>query len=262
MNDCELYQELISRMLDADLTAEEEAALKSHLDTCMECKMMYEAFTGISGMIAESLEEPPEALCENIMAEIRRSEIKKKNRRLRPILTAAACFAVVLLGVFGLKNTPFAVKGAAPMAMEQTAVSEDMAAAEAPAPAPAADAGQTSMFFAMAAPAEVFSAEAAEPEEAAYNGCAAEAEKGEEIIIADSETMDALRELLSGESAEAEQNCRLLYTVCCEEDGSSMQIFEHGGGTIIYTDSRDGGWYRSSCVKEICGNFLAELSEK
>lgn len=261
-------------MLDDDLTAEEETALKSHLDTCGECRMMYEAFSGVSGMIAESLEEPPEALHENIMAEIRRSEIKKKNRRLRPVLTAAACFALVLLGVFGLKNTLFAAKAAAPMAMAQGAVSEDMAAAEAfpaeaPAPEPAAAApfGQNNMLFAAAAPAEGFSTEAAEMEEDkteadADAGCINEFVQEEFITIADSDTMDTLREILSDEIAEEKQDCRLLYTVFCEEDGSTFRIFDCSDGTLVCFDELDGNWYDSTCGMDKCRTILSYYNKK
>lgn len=269
MKGCEYYQELISRLLDADLTAEEEAALRSHLDSCGECRLIYEAFSGVSGMIAESLEEPPKTLHENIMAEIRRAEIKKKNRRLRPVLTAAACLAVVLIGFFGLKNTLFAAKAVAPMAMYEAAVSEDMAAqeaapAEAPRPAPAAVAGQNNMLFAAAAaPAEAACAEEpAEAEETADAGYKTEAAEGEYISVANLETMNALRELLAGERTETVTNCPLLYTVCCEEDGSELLIFARGDGTVIYVDNRDGEWYESPCTEEICSNFLAELREK
>lgn len=275
MNNCEYYQELISRMLDDDLTAGEETALNSHLDTCGECSMMYEAFSGVSGMIAESLEEPPETLHENIMAEIRRSEIKKKNRRLRPVLTAAACFALVLIGAFGLKNTLFAAKAAAPMAMVQGAVSEDTAAAEAfpaeaPAPEPAAAApfGQNNMLFAAAAaPTGEFSTEAAEMEE---DKTEADTEAGyinefvqEEIItVADSDTMDTLREILSDEIAEEKLDCRLLYTVLCEEDGSTFRIFGCSDGTLVCFDELDGNWYDSACGVDKCRTILSYYNKK
>lgn len=271
MNNCEFYQELISRMLDADLTAEEETTLSSHLDTCAECRMMYEAFSGVSGMIAGDLEEPPEALHENIMAEIRRSEIKKKNRHLHPVLTAAACLAVVLLGVFGLKNTLFAAKAAAPMAIMESEVSLDMAAAEAfpaeepaaaPAPAPAAAAGENNIFFTMAAPAQVFDSEAAETEEAADAGYIIESVQEQFITIADSDTMDTLREILSDEIAEEKQDCRLLYTVCCEEDGSTVRIYECSDGTIVFYDELAGNWFHSTCGMDKCRTILSYYNKK
>lgn len=247
-------------MLDSNLKAEEETALQSHLETCMECRFMYEAFCGIEDTISKGMEEPPEDLFENIMAEIRREEIKKKNRRLRPILTAAACFAVVLLGALGLKNTLFSAKAAAPMMEAQAAVSGDMAAAEAlpeeaPAPAPTAAAGQNSVFFA-AASTQAFAAETEEPATAAGSDCKSEAGEGEYITFADTETMEALLALLSGRKTEDGTDCTLLYTVCCEEDGSSLQIFERNDGTIIYL-SHLNDWYISECAKRDCENFFA-----
>ena len=37
MSGCEYYQELISRMLDEDISRDERAALAEHLGTCREC---------------------------------------------------------------------------------------------------------------------------------------------------------------------------------------------------------------------------------
>ena len=96
MNDCASMQELISRLLDEDLNAEEQAALAKHLESCPACRTMYEAFTAVSASLSE-LEEPPERLHENVMAEIRREQIRKKNRPVwRAVLTAAAVLALAL----------------------------------------------------------------------------------------------------------------------------------------------------------------------
>ena len=70
MNGCEYYQELISRMLDEDINRDERAELARHLETCPECRMMYQAFSTLSDTISCDLEEPPENLTDNIMAEI------------------------------------------------------------------------------------------------------------------------------------------------------------------------------------------------
>ncbi|MGN0964729.1 MAG: anti-sigma factor family protein, partial [Dysosmobacter sp.] len=37
MSSCEYYQELISRMVDEELSAEEQAVLVSHLEHCPDC---------------------------------------------------------------------------------------------------------------------------------------------------------------------------------------------------------------------------------
>lgn len=269
MKDCEFYQELISRMLDDDLNTHEETALKSHLISCAECQLVYEAFSGISGLIADDMEEVPDGLCENIMAELRRKEIKKNNRRLRPIFAAAACFAAVLLGVFGLKNTRLSsARDAAPMAGVQYAasvVTEDCAVAEEAAPkeamraAPAKDGGQNNMLFAAAAPVEM-PCEAEAPAEA--DMFSAEMAEGEYILLPNSSEMEALRNLLSDGCGENEQLCRILYTVICEEDGSTIEIYECTDGSICYTDSLDGNSHGSSCSMEECEGFFTTFGGK
>lgn len=95
------YQELISRLLDEDttITAEENAALQAHLSECPDCSAMYQAFSAMSGFVGGELEEPPEELRENVMAEIRREEIRRKNRRSigwTGFVAAAAVLALVI----------------------------------------------------------------------------------------------------------------------------------------------------------------------
>lgn len=108
MSGCEYYQELISRMLDEDLSRDERAALAEHLGTCRECAAMYQAFSALSDTISSDLAEPPEELCDNIMAELRRSEIIRRNRRtglsrqVKNLIAVAACAALVLAAVGGV----------------------------------------------------------------------------------------------------------------------------------------------------------------
>ena len=102
INEHEPYQELISRLLDDDtLTDKENAALQAHLDECPECRLMYQAFKEMSGFLGGELEEPPTEMRENIMAEIRREEIRRKNQRIaaRTGLVAAAAVLILVVGV-------------------------------------------------------------------------------------------------------------------------------------------------------------------
>ena len=102
MNKHDACQELISRLLDHDtLTEEENKALQAHLDECPECRLMYQAFHEMSGYIGGELEEPPIELRENIMAEIRREEIRRKNQRTigRTGLVAAAAVLILVIGI-------------------------------------------------------------------------------------------------------------------------------------------------------------------
>ena len=133
MSSCEYYQEMISRMIDDELSEKERAVLARHLDTCPECSALYAAFSGLSAAIADDLEAPPEELSDNIMAELRRADIQVKNRRKprwRGVLAAAACLALVIMAA-RLVPDLFQASSAAPAAGEMAApAAYEYAAAE------------------------------------------------------------------------------------------------------------------------------------
>jgi len=99
MSGCTYFQELISRVLDGELSPDEQETLNGHLSGCTECRALYQSFRALSGALSGDLEEPPERLRYAVMAELRRAEIKKKNRLSRPgkvLLSAAACVALIV----------------------------------------------------------------------------------------------------------------------------------------------------------------------
>ena len=103
MNRCSEYQELISRLIDQDLNEEEERALREHMAECEDCRAMYEFMTQMSDSVAESLEDLPEGLHENIMAQVRRQAIREKNqprRILQVVLSTAAVAVLVVILMF------------------------------------------------------------------------------------------------------------------------------------------------------------------
>lgn len=116
MADCEKYIEMICGLADGELTAEQEAELRAHLDACQDCKRLYDAVTNISGALSEDLVEPPEALAQGIMFKIRsKGGAGKAHRFAFGRFTAlAACIALVLLagsrfgwfGGMGRSNAP------------------------------------------------------------------------------------------------------------------------------------------------------------
>lgn len=99
MTECEYYQQLISQRLDGELTAEQEHALAEHLSRCADCRTVDAAFRALSEGFADCAEEPPAELCENVMSDIRRENIRRrhsgKKQGWRRLLTAAACFVLV-----------------------------------------------------------------------------------------------------------------------------------------------------------------------
>ncbi len=131
MTDCEKYLELMSAMLDGELSGEQEAELLTHIDTCTECKRVYNAFKGISGALTEELVAPPDTLVKGVMYKI--SNRKKSERRFAfgRFTALAACLALALFGAshFGLldgtKLGSTERSAAAPKAAESQALMED-----------------------------------------------------------------------------------------------------------------------------------------
>lgn len=104
MMSCLEAQELISRLLDEDLSAEEQRELERHIASCPDCKATYDAFSSLSRAIREDLEEPPAALRETVMAKLRRDAIRRRQppKRVRSFLALAACAALVILAATNL----------------------------------------------------------------------------------------------------------------------------------------------------------------
>ena len=135
MSECSKYRELICSLVDEELNTQTREALLSHIEGCGECKALYEAFSALSAAVSEDIEEVPEALHENIMAGVRRSALRSKNkkrslRQTRSLLAAAACFAVVIMSAVGISKT---------MESRRGDVVNDMAAVKAETQAAAAD---------------------------------------------------------------------------------------------------------------------------
>ena len=131
MKDCAYYQELISCLLDRELTVEEGQDLAAHARTCPECQAVYTAFSSLSGMLSDDLIDPPEELGEYVMAEIRRDSIRERHKapKLNGKVLSLAAVAVLVIGL-GSLTLPRLLgrKGAAMSAAPQAAV--EYAAAE------------------------------------------------------------------------------------------------------------------------------------
>lgn len=170
MSGCEYYQELISRMLDEDISRDERAALAEHLGTCRECAAMYQAFSALSDTISSGMVDPPEELTDNIMAELRRSEIRRNNRRMprqmKNLIAAAACAAVVIAAVGGAaivgnhrnETAVYESRTSRISSGNISTAGEENASVEAPAPATEAPAAAQSVpdtAAAAAAPAQI-----------------------------------------------------------------------------------------------------------
>ena len=112
MRDCGEYQELISLMLDGELTEPQKTGLLRHLEQCEDCRRVYSAFKAISLSLSQE-EEAPASLAGGVMDAIRGGNVvpmpapeegKKPARRVRWRRAAAlaACLALVLAGAASL----------------------------------------------------------------------------------------------------------------------------------------------------------------
>ena len=268
MNSCEFYQELISSMADGELSAEEQAVLAPHLEHCPDCAALYEAFQSISGLIAGDLAEPPVTLSENVMAQLRRADIRAKNRKKKhwkgPLATAA-CLAVVIAAAWLMPNM-FQAGSAAPAEMTAAASDQDAPQAEeyavpaegvAPASAKAtAEAAPEAEVQESAVSAEAYSvdeAAAGEPEDALsapFTAGSRETGATGEFIALEGDSAASFAALLTGSEAQlpGEQE-DAAYTVCCcveqKEYHVSLRIF----GQQVYYSLDGSRFYLSSFAK-------------
>ena len=196
---CEQYRELISALLDGELEASEQAALEQHLRSCADCAAVYQGFMALSGALADDLAEPPESLRANVMAELRREQIYRANRRSRPLrgmLATAACVALLLGAALfsGVLNRGTAVdgdQGGLKLAGASFPVSRGTSYA-------AEEAGESAAAKAAPANGELFLLEdsAAESDAAETNGAMPRA-------ASEGVSLQAMLEFLDGEIAES-----------------------------------------------------------
>ena len=133
MRSCEEYQAWASCLIDGELDAERERELRQHAAHCEECRAVLDAFTALSDSVEDALVEPPETLHENVMAEIRRENIKPVPRpafRFRRQWAAAAGLAVVLLAGLSIAQRNRAAEPAAGVMTAAAPVEEAAMVAE------------------------------------------------------------------------------------------------------------------------------------
>lgn len=135
MTDCDRMLEAISRLLDGELDAEEELALRRHLAGCPACRQRFEALRAFSAALRGGQAEAPKRVRENVMAELRREALRRRNRRVRTLLTSAAAVAALALGLrFALqKSAPDETLSAAVRGVEKAVYEVQSAEEAAPA---------------------------------------------------------------------------------------------------------------------------------
>ena len=101
MIDCEKCREMISCLLDGELSQAEQSLVREHIASCPECRSVYDAFSTVSEQMHE--EEPlPDGLHEKIMSGIKAKPKKKTGIVWIKYLSVAACLALVIFA--GVKS--------------------------------------------------------------------------------------------------------------------------------------------------------------
>lgn len=101
MTDCEKCREMISCLLDGELSQAEQSLVREHIASCPECRSVYDAFSAVSEQMHE--EEPlPDGLHEKIMSGIKAKPKKKTGIVWIKYLSVAACLALVIFA--GIKS--------------------------------------------------------------------------------------------------------------------------------------------------------------
>lgn len=101
MTDCEKCREMISCLLDGELSQAEQSFVREHIAACPECRSVYDAFSAVSEQMHEE-ESLPDGLHEKIMSGIKAKPKKKTGIVWIKYLSVAACLALVIFA--GVKS--------------------------------------------------------------------------------------------------------------------------------------------------------------
>ena len=105
--DCEPYREMISALLDDELSAGDKARLRAHLAHCDDCSTLCVAFAAADGALDQTMEDVPEALhravMENVQEQERGQRMLRLKRYLKPALVTAACLVMIAAALFAMQ---------------------------------------------------------------------------------------------------------------------------------------------------------------
>ena len=202
MADCAKYQEMMSALLDGELSKPQQDALDAHLASCPECNALFQALQAMHSLCDDALVQPPEALAAGVMRQIQARPAKKQTGhrlfyRIATGIAAAACLALVLVSL------PHILPGAG-------SVANDAAASEttrSPCTITAEDA------------ATADSAGSADSADSVDNGSASDSVEGDDQIISSMQVYDGNSDASQEEDTPqymhtaAEFDCAVLITI-------------------------------------------------
>ena len=110
MRTCEEYGEMISAMIDGELSADDSEVLGEHLLTCASCRVTIDAFMSMSECL--DAESPPRGFADGVMSQILGDKQKKSKAKgsvvyLKWAAAVAACFILLYFSASSLNLINF-----------------------------------------------------------------------------------------------------------------------------------------------------------
>ena len=242
---CERARELISCLIDGELSEKEKSEVSEHIETCPECKAVFDAFFALSDDLTV-LEEAPEGLTENVMSAIKEGIPAKRRTPWVRYLSLAACLALVIFAGTKL-GVPKSNDCAESVIAEDSgqAVCDESVCADCE---PADDCGDAPEDRVVAAPEAEPAACEPEAKSKAYdslNTFAAEAASDPDVILIrsdgasafpDDDFISRLKTETKG-SADESRASEPDYTLSLP-DGTEYKIFVSGGTVTVHCGER------------------------
>ena len=241
MSACEHYEADISALLDGELDAGEEKALRAHMETCPDCRALYETFS----LLHADAQEPPADLTMRIMGAVREEAqgniipIPKKKNRWVPWLAAAACF-VVILGAVTLPHLSGTHAPAAEDAATRTI--------------PAAENAASESVESDAAPEDTADSDASEDLMQSDGSFATSAEA---LTISDGAQIADVRALLTGPTETEAPESGAMPVLVLSEDGADLTVYLDGDDVIYTTDGAQ--YFRCENAADALIDYLAQI---
>lgn len=110
MGACEHYEELISAFIDGVLAEEDRAVLMEHMSGCAGCQAYFDDQIAIHDAMDTEPIQAPGDFADTVMKRVRETPQGRPGRRTVPLrpwwrwVAAAACCAIVMLGIWNFQN--------------------------------------------------------------------------------------------------------------------------------------------------------------
>lgn len=99
--DCEKVLGMLNEYIDGELNADDAALVRSHIESCPQCREALEELEKIEQLLDESIEEAPEVLYDRVMARVRSEKAASRKKivvmRRFGIIAAAAVICLTVI---------------------------------------------------------------------------------------------------------------------------------------------------------------------